>query len=239
SGTLSAGFIVNSGFSVEQSVIAAIVIGTALGLFNGFVIAKTTIPPFIVTLAMMQIARGAAYIYSNGQPIRAMIPEYQIIGTGYLGPIPYPVIYMVVFLIVCVVLLSKTRFGRHVYAVGGNDKAAIFSGVNVARTKMLVYTMSGFLAAFTGVVLCARMASGQPTAGQSFEMDAIAATVLGGTSMSGGVGKIGSTMIGVLIIGVLNNGLNLLGLNSFWQQIAKGIVILLAVYVDMLKKRRK
>lgn len=239
SGTLSAGFIVNSGFSVEQAVIAAIVIGTLLGLFNGFVIAKTTIPPFIVTLAMMQIARGAAYIYSNGQPIRAMIPEYMIIGTGYLGSIPYPVIYMIVFLIICVVLLSKTRFGRHVYAVGGNDKAAIFSGVNVARTKMLVYTMSGFLAAFTGVVLCARMASGQPTAGQSFEMDAIAATVLGGTSMSGGVGKIGSTMIGVLIIGVLNNGLNLLGLNSFWQQIAKGIVILLAVYVDMLKKRRK
>ncbi|MBR0279884.1 MAG: ABC transporter permease [Synergistaceae bacterium] len=239
SGTLSAGFIAHNNMPVAQAVILAIVIGTALGLFNGVVIAKTTIPPFIVTLAMMQIARGAAYIYSNGQPIRAMFPDYQIIGTGYLGPIPYPVIYMVVFLIACVVLLSKTRFGRHVYAVGGNDKAAIFSGVNVARTKMMVYTMSGFLAAFTGVVLCARMASGQPTAGQSFEMDAIAATVLGGTSMSGGVGKIGSTMIGVLIIGVLNNGLNLLGLNSFWQQIAKGIVILLAVYVDMLKKRRK
>ena len=239
SGTLSAGFIAFNNMPVAQAVILAIVIGTALGLFNGFVIAKTTIPPFIVTLAMMQIARGAAYIYSNGQPIRAMFPDYQIIGTGYLGPIPYPVIYMIVFLIVCVILLSKTRFGRHVYAVGGNDKAAIFSGVNVARTKMLVYTMSGFLAAFTGVVLCARMASGQPTAGQAFEMDAIAATVLGGTSMSGGVGKIGSTFIGVLIIGVLNNGLNLLGLNSFWQQIAKGIVILLAVYVDMLKKRRK
>lgn len=239
SGTLSAGFIAFNNMPVAQAVILAIVIGTALGLFNGFVIAKTTIPPFIVTLAMMQIARGAAYIYSNGQPIRAMFPDYQIIGTGWLGPIPYPVIYMIVFLIVCVILLSKTRFGRHVYAVGGNDKAAIFSGVNVARTKILVYTMSGFLAAFTGVVLCARMASGQPTAGQSFEMDAIAATVLGGTSMSGGVGKIGSTMIGVLIIGVLNNGLNLLGLNSFWQQIAKGVVILLAVYVDMLKKRRK
>ena len=234
SGTLSAGLIVKSGFSVPQAVITAIVIGTCLGLFNGFVIAKTTIPPFIVTLAMMQIARGAAYIYSNGQPIRAMIKEYQIIGTGYIGPIPLPVVYMLVFLVICVILLSKTRFGRHVYAVGGNDKAAIFSGVNVARTKMLVYTMSGFLAAFTGVVLCARMASGQ-----AFEMDAIAATVLGGTSMSGGVGKIGSTFIGVLIIGVLNNGLNLLGLNSFWQQIAKGVVILLAVYVDMLKKRRK
>ena len=259
SGTLSAGLIVNQNFVnivtqiaskfgyaeipfgvvVAAAVFCAVLLGTLLGLFNGFMIAKTTIPPFIVTLAMMQIARGAAYIYSNGQPIRAMIKEYQIIGTGYIGPIPLPVVYMIVFLIICVVLLSKTRFGRHVYAVGGNDKAAIFSGVNVARTKMLVYTMSGFLAAFTGVVLCARMASGQPTAGQSFEMDAIAATVLGGTSMSGGVGKIGSTMIGVLIIGVLNNGLNLLGLNSFWQQIAKGVVILLAVYVDMLKKRRK
>lgn len=239
SGILSAGLIVKSGLSVPGAVATSILIGTALGLFNGFVIAKTTIPPFIVTLAMMQMARGAAYIYSNGQPIRAMIPEYQIIGTGYLGPIPYPVIYMAVFLIICIILLSKTRFGRHVYAVGGNDKAAIFSGVNVARTKIAVYTMSGFLAAFTGVVLCARMASGQPTAGQAFEMDAIAATVLGGTSMSGGTGKIGSTFIGVLIIGVLNNGLNLLGLNSFWQQIAKGVVILLAVYVDMLKKRRK
>ncbi|MBQ6776565.1 MAG: ABC transporter permease [Synergistaceae bacterium] len=239
SGTLSAGLIVHSGFEPMQAVCIAIALGTLLGLFNGFVIAKTSIPPFIVTLAMMQIARGAAYIYSNGQPIRAMIPEYTVIGTGYLGPIPLPVVYMVVFLIICVLLLSKTRFGRHVYAVGGNDKAAIFSGVNVARTKMLVYTMSGFLAAFTGVVLCARMSSGQPTAGVGFEMDAIAATVLGGTSMSGGVGKIGSTMIGVLIIGVLNNGLNLLGLNSFWQQIAKGVVILLAVYVDMLKKRRK
>ncbi len=239
SGTLSAGLIVHSGFSPMGAVATSIILGTALGLFNGFMIAKTTIPPFIVTLAMMQIARGAAYIYSNGQPIRAMIPEYNVIGAGYLGPIPLPVVYMLVFLIICVLLLSKTRFGRHVYAVGGNDKAAIFSGVNVARTKMLVYTMSGFLAAFTGVVLCARMSSGQPTAGQGFEMDAIAATVLGGTSMSGGVGKIGSTMIGVLIIGVLNNGLNLLGLNSFWQQIAKGIVILLAVYVDMLKKKRK
>ena len=241
-GTLSAGFIVNNDMSPATAIALAILIGTLCGLFNGYVIAKTTIPPFIVTLAMMQMARGAAYIYSNGQPIRVdrmKIPSYEIIGTGYVGPIPLPVIYMAVFLIICVLLLSKTRFGRHVYAVGGNDKAAIFSGVNVVKTKMAVYTMSAFLAAFTGVVLCARMSSGQPTAGQSFEMDAIAATVLGGTSMSGGVGKIGSTMIGVLIIGVLNNGLNLLGLNSFWQQVAKGVVILLAVYVDMLKKKKK
>lgn len=239
SGTLSAGLIVHSGLSPMQAVALAVLIGTLLGLFNGVVIAKTGIPPFIVTLATMQIARGAAYIYSNGQPIRAMIPEYNVIGAGWLGPVPLPVVYMTAFLIISVILLSRTRFGRHVYAVGGNAKAAEFSGVDVARTKMQVYAFSGLLSAFTGVVLCARMSSGQPTAGTGFEMDAIAATVLGGASMSGGVGKIGSTMIGVLIIGVLNNGLNLLGLNSFWQQIAKGIVILLAVYVDMWKKRRK
>nr|MBQ6740916.1 ABC transporter permease [Synergistaceae bacterium] len=176
-GTLSAGFIVNNNMSPATAIILAILIGTLCGLFNGYVIAKTTIPPFIVTLAMMQMARGAAYIYSNGQPIRVdrmKIPSYEIIGTGYVGPIPLPVIYMAIFLIICVLLLSKTRFGRHVYAVGGNDKAAIFSGVNVVKTKMAVYTMSAFLAAFTGVVLCARMSSGQPTAGQSFEMDAIA-----------------------------------------------------------------
>ena len=136
-------------------------------------------------------------------------------------------------------LLNKTKFGRHVYAVGGNREAAKFSGINIKKVEIGVYTLIGFLSAFSGIVLCARMYSGQPTVGVGFELDAIAAVVLGGTSMLGGIGKMGGTFIGVLVIGVLNNGLNLLNINSFWQLIAKGAVILLAVYMDMLKKKKR
>ncbi|MGI6084790.1 MAG: ABC transporter permease, partial [Acetivibrionales bacterium] len=156
---------------------------------------------------------------------------------GYLGPIPLPIIYSTVLIIFVLILLNRTRFGRHVYAVGGNPDAARFSGINIGRVQIIVFTLLGFLASVSGIVLCSRMYSGQPTLGQGFEMDAIAATVLGGTSFSGGIGKIGGTIIGVLVIGVLNNGLNLLNINSFWQLIAKGIVILLAVYIDIIKKK--
>ncbi|WP_255711261.1 ABC transporter permease [Pelosinus baikalensis] len=137
------------------------------------------------------------------------------------------------------IILNKTKLGRHIYAVGGNKEAARFTGIKIKRIEIFVYTFSGFLAAFSGVVLAARMFSGQPTVGNGFELDAIAAVVLGGTSMTGGIGKIGGTLIGVLVIGVLNNGLNLLNINSFWQLIIKGIVILAAVYVDMMKKRKE
>jgi ribose transport system permease protein len=136
-------------------------------------------------------------------------------------------------------MLNKTQFGRHIYAVGGNREAARFSGINIKKVEIGVYTILGFLAAFSGIVLCGRMYSGQPTVGVGFELDAIAAVVLGGTSMMGGIGKMGGTALGVLVIGVLNNGLNLLNINSFWQLIAKGIVILLAVYVDILKKKKR
>lgn len=239
SGTLSAGLITFSGLPVPVAVLLGVVLGTLLGLFNGVVIAKTGIPPFIVTLAMMQIARGAAYVYTGGMPVRTLEPGFNILGIGYLGPIPLPIIYTIVLVAFVVVLLNKTKFGRYVYAVGGNREAAKFSGINIARVEIIVYALLGFLSAVTGIVLCARMYSGQPTAGSGFEMDAIAAVVLGGTSFSGGSGKIGGTIIGVLIIGVLNNGLNLLNINSFWQLIAKGAVILLAVYIDVLKKRKK
>jgi len=239
SGTLAAGLITNSGLPVLAAVLIGLTSGTLMGAVNGTMIAKTGMPPFIVTLAMMQIARGATYVYTGGQPIRTMVDSFEVIGTGYLGPIPLPVIYMIVFFAFTAILLGRTKFGRYVYAIGGNDKAAQFSGIQIGKIKILVYTLIGFLSAFTGIMLCARMASGQPTAGDGAEMDAIAAVVLGGTSMQGGVGKLGGTLIGVLIIGVMNNGLNLLRINSFWQLIAKGLVILLAVYIDMLKKRRK
>lgn len=239
SGTLCAGLIANSQIPVPLAVLIGIGVGTFLGFVNGFIIAKTQMPPFIVTLAMMQIARGAAYVYTNGMPIRVMVPEYNNIGIGYLGIIPLPVIYTGIFFIFTSVLLGRTRYGNYVYAVGGNEDAARFSGINIGRVKIIAHTLIGFLAAVSGIVICARMYSGQPTAGDGAEMDAIAAVVLGGTSFSGGVGKIGGTLIGVFIIGVLNNGLNLLNVNSFWQLIAKGLVILLAVYIDLLKKKSK
>lgn len=237
SGTISAGLITLNNVPVPVAVLTGLLVGTLCGFLNGLVIAKTGMPPFIVTLATMQIARGAAYVYTGGQPIRTMVEGFNNIGIGYLGPLPLPIIYSVILVVFVLILLNCTRFGRYVYAVGGNMDAAKFSGINIGRVQIIVFTLLGFLASVSGIVLCSRMYSGQPTLGQGFEMDAIAATVLGGTSFSGGIGKIGGTIIGVLVIGVLNNGLNLLNINSFWQLIAKGIVILLAVYIDMIKKK--
>ncbi|MFA6784295.1 MAG: ABC transporter permease, partial [Sphaerochaeta sp.] len=160
------------------------------------------------------------------------------IGTGSIFSIPFPVIYMLILFFVMYILLNKTKFGRHVYALGGNKDAAIYSGIDTGRVIIITHTLIGLFSAFAGVVLCSRMYSGQPTIGNGFEMDAIAAVVLGGTSMSGGVGTLGGTFLGMLIIGILNNGLNLLNINSFWQLILKGVVILLAVYIDVIKRSR-
>ena len=239
SGTVTAGLITNNNMPVMAAVAIGLILGTILGFINGYIIAKTGIPPFIVTLAMYNIARGAAYVYTNGMPIRTMNEGFNAIGNGYLGPIPLPVIYTLVFLVIMSVVMNKSKFGRYVYALGGNKEAAMFSGINTRKITVAVYTLIGFLSGFSGIVLCARMYSGQPTVGVGFELDAIAAVVLGGTSMMGGIGKVGGTMLGVLVIGVLNNGLNLLNINSFWQLVAKGLVILLAVYVDILKKKKR
>ncbi|MFZ5966851.1 MAG: ABC transporter permease [Bacillota bacterium] len=239
SGTLAAGLITNNHLPVPAAVLIGIIVGTSVGFFNGVTISTTGIPPFIVTLATMQIARGMAYVYTNGMPVRTLNASFNSIGNGYLGPIPLPVIYTTIIFILMSILLNKTQFGRHLYAVGGNKNAAKFSGISIKKIEIATFTLSGLLAAISGVVICARMYSGQPTVGQGFEMDAIAAAVLGGTSFSGGIGKLGGTLIGVFVIGVLNNGLNLLNVNSFWQLIAKGTVILLAVYVDMMKKKKK
>ncbi len=186
----------------------------------------------------MQIARGAAYVYSNGNPIRTTDPAFVNIGTGSFLGIPLPVIYMLIIFVIMLIVLNRTKFGRHVYALGGNKDAAIYSGINTGRVIIIIHTLIGLFSAFAGIVLCSRMYSGQPTIGTGFEMDAIAAVVLGGTSMSGGIGTLGGTFLGMLIIGILNNGLNLLNINSFWQLILKGVVILLAVYIDVLKRSR-
>ena len=239
SGVFTAGMITNYGMPVWVGVLVGMLVGLVCGMFNGFIISTTPLPPFIVTLAMMQMARGFAYIYTSGAPIRTMIPEFYQLGTAFVWGIPVQVIYAVVLVLITAYLLNRTRLGRHIYAVGGNREAARFAGINDRRVLFFAYSYTGLLAGICGIVLAARMFSGQPTAGDGQEMETIAATVLGGTSMLGGQGAIGGTMIGVLIMGSLSNGMNLLGINSFWQYVVKGVVILFAVYIDVIKKRTR
>ena len=232
------GCVVNLGLPEAVGFLAAILVGAIVGMFNGLVICKTDIPPFIVTLASMNIAKGIALVYTQGAPIRCMTDAFKFPGAGYVGPVPTPVILMLIVFVIAALMINRTQLGRHIYAVGGNAQAAKFSGINVSKVKFIVYTYTGIMAGIAGVVVASRLYSGQPTAGDGAEMDAIAAVVVGGTSMSGGSGRIGGTLIGVLIIGVLNNGLNLMGVDSNWQYIVKGLVILLAVYVDFIRNKK-
>jgi len=215
----------------------ALILGLVLGAFNGVIITKGKVAPFIATLATMTIYRGLTLVYSNGKPISGLgdHASFQLFGKGYLLGIPIPVITTIIAFAVLAFILHKTTFGRRVYAVGGNEEAAKLSGINADLVKIAVYAISGFMASLSALILTSRLNSAQPTAGESYELDAIAAVVLGGTSLNGGKGWIFGTLIGALIIGVLNNGMNLIGVSSFWQQVVKGIVILLAVLLDRKK----
>ena len=239
SGCFAAGAVVWAGMPEVVGLLIGVLSGLVFGLFNGFMISKTDIPPFIVTLASMNIAKGIAYVFSGGKPIRCMTDAWKFLGAGYVVGIPTPVITMFIVFVLCVLFLNRTRIGRHIYAVGGNSTAAKFSGISTAKVKFTVFAISGTLAGLAGITIASRLYSGTCTSGNAAEMDAIAAVVIGGTSMSGGSGKLGGTLIGALIIGILNNGLNLMGVNSDWQYIIKGIVILGAVYVDYLRTQKK
>ena len=212
----------------------AILAGAAMGSLNGVVIAKGKVAPFIATLGTMTLLRGAALVLSKGSPISGFSSEFfAMLGGGYVARlIPVPVVLMLVMFVVFWFLLTRTVFGRHVYATGGNPEAARLSGVNTDRVQILVYTVSGAMAALAGVILTSRLDSAQPTAGAGYELDAITAVVLGGTSLAGGRGWIFGTLVGALLIGVLNNGLNLMGVSAFYQLVVKGSVILLAVLLD-------
>lgn len=239
SGCISAGCVARYNLPLPIALLMGLLVGLLVGMFNGAVISKTTIPAFIVTLATMNIAKGLAYVYTGGSPVRVVTKEWQFLGAGYVGIFPTPVVILVIVLIITAIIMNKTKMGRHMYAVGGNQQAAEFSGIKVEKVKFFVHAFSGLMAGLAGIVLASRMYSGQPTAGDGAEMDAIAAVVVGGTSMAGGSGKIGGTIIGGLIIGVLNNGLNLLNVNSFWQYVVKGVVILLAVFLDYFRNKGK
>ena len=239
SGCFAAGAVVWHGMPEVVGLAIGILSGLLFGLFNGFMIAKTKIPPFIVTLASMNIAKGIAQVYSGGKPIRCMTDAWKFLGAGYVGPFPTPVVTMFIVFIASVLFLNRTRIGRHIYAVGGNETAARFSGIDTSKVKFVVFAFSGLMAGLAGVTIASRLYSGTCTSGDGAEMDAIAAVVVGGTSMSGGSGRLGGTLIGVLIIGILNNGLNLMGINSNWQYIVKGVVILAAVYIDFIRNNKK
>lgn len=242
SGTVSCGLIQN-GMNMWLAILLALLIGVGFGVFNGFFVARLDIPPFIVTLASMQIARGVAYVYSNGLAIRSDNKTFNMIGNGVVSfglfELPVPIVLLFLVIIISFLMLHKTRFGNYIFAVGGNQEAAKYSGINVVKVKFMCYVISGFLSAFVGIILAARMYSGQPNAGQGYEMDAVAAAVLGGTSFSGGSGSIIGVMFGALTIGVINNAMNLLNISFYYQNIVKGIVILAAVLLDTLKKKGK
>lgn len=238
-GTVTVGLIVNQGVPIFAGILIGLFLGIICGAINGGFVAFFKFPAFIVTLSMMNIARGAAYIYCGGKTTRIMDERFVKIGTGSLGLIPVPVIYMLVMIVIFSILLNKIKFGTYIYAIGGNREAARLSGVPIKLTEIAVFTIAGFMASFAGIVLAARMYSGQPSVGDGHELNAIAACVLGGISMSGGVGRIGGTVMGVLVMGVINNGLNLLNVSTYWQYVAKGAIILIAVMVDWMKQRSK
>jgi inositol transport system permease protein len=225
------------GQSVFVAVLIGLLVGGLCGLINGSILAATRIPPFIVTLGMMTAARGAALLYTDGRPVSDLSDEFLVIGTGTVGPIPIPVIIFLTMGVITHILLRKSKFGRTIYALGGNEQAAKVCGISVQKVLVIIYTYAGIMSAVGGVILTARVSSGNPTAGLAYELDAIASAVIGGTSLDGGVGTITGTIIGALIIGVLNNGLTLIGVSPYWQQIIKAIIIVGAVVLDSIRHK--
>jgi inositol transport system permease protein len=221
---------------VFVAVLAACAVGALVGLLNGGLVAKTRIPPFIATLGTLTTIRGLAYLYTSGRPVSDLTDDYNFIGQGDFLGIPVPILILVIMAIITHVLYSQTKFGKYIYAIGGNEQAARVSGINVSKYKMLMYVYAGLLSGLAGLVVSARIGSGQSGQGVGYELDAIAAAVIGGASLSaGGIGTVAGTIVGALIIGVLNNILDLTNVSAYWQQIVKGCIIVGAVIIDQLK----
>jgi len=225
------------GFTVLGAILAGLIVGAFLGFFNGLMITLLRIPPFVATLAMMTIARGLTQLWTGGAAITGLGEVFGYVGTDRFAGIPVRVWTCAAIVVAAVVVLKKTRFGRYIYAVGGNERAAMLSGLNVKRIKLRVYTIAGALSAVGGLIVTSKLDSATPIAGEGYELDSIAAVVIGGTSLSGGKGSVLGTVMGVLIIGVLNSGLIILSVPPFWQKVIKGCVILLAVAIDKLNTK--
>lgn len=231
-----AAMLAKSTGNVFVAILAALILGAIIGLLNGLIIAKGKLQAFIATLATMTVFRGATYVYTSGTPVSGLGQSFMVIGNEKVLGIPIPVIIMILIFAASYYLLNQVRYGRYVYALGGNEDSARLSGINTQRIKTLVYVISGVMAAIGGIIVTSRIGSASPNAGSGFELDAIAAVVLGGTSLAGGEGSVLGTIIGALIIGILNNGLNLMNVSPFYQLIVKGLVILFAVMIDKKSK---
>ncbi|KDB50482.1 sugar ABC transporter, permease protein [Sphaerotilus natans subsp. natans DSM 6575] len=234
-GTVCASVMAETGH-LGLAVASGLGVGLLTGAINGWVITHFRIPSFILTLAMMTVARGIVLLYTGGLPVSGLGDDFRIIGQGDIGPVPISVLILAVVAVLAWVLLNRTRFGRHVYATGGNPRAAVASGIDTDRIVRRAFVLNGVLVSIAGIVLMSRINSGQPAAGVAYEFDAITAVVVGGTSLMGGSGTLTGTLIGSLIIGVINNLLNLMNVSSYWQQVVKGLIIAVAVILDVKTK---
>lgn len=237
SGVLACDIMVKTG-SITLAIVGGIVVGAFTGLINGWFVTAFKLPPFIMTLAMMTAARGFVFFYTGAVPI-AGIGNLKYLGQGFVGRIPIPIIIMLIVFAATWVILNRMKFGRYLYAIGGNEEAAIASGINVNRMKILTFLVNGMFVGLAGVILMARINSGHPASGVSYELDAITCVVLGGTSLMGGIGTIQGTLVGAMIIGILNNILNLTNVSPYYQQMFKGMIIVAAVILDMKTKAMK
>ncbi len=239
SGIVAASFVTGgAGLGVGVAVLAGLGVGLALGMINGAIVARLGLPSFVVTLGMLSVARGLTFIFNDGMPIAGLSPAFKFIGQGMVAGVPVPVLILAATFLLFWFILKYTTFGRYVYAVGGNEKSARTSGIKTRWVTFSVYAISGLLSALAGIILAARTTSALPQAGVAYELDAIAAVVIGGTSLSGGVGTLTGTLVGALIIGVINNGLDLLGVSSYYQQVIKGVIIVAAVLLDASRKKQ-
>lgn len=227
----------NQESSIFVIFLTAILIGVIFGSINGGLIAFGGIPPFIATLGTQTVGRGLALLIANGRPISGLSDSFTFLGLGSIGPIPMPIIFLIILSALTWYILKYTKTGRHIYALGGNEQAALVSGINTKLVKLFVYIYAAILAAVSGLVLTARVASGQPSLGDGYELQAIAGAVIGGISLSGGAGTVYGVICGTLVMGVLNNGMDLLNINGYWQQIAQGAIIILAVFMDVLRQK--
>lgn len=239
SGVVSAKLINDLGFGIFPAMVVGVLVGIVCGLISGIMVAHFEVPALIATLAMQTIARGFAFIMTQGIPVYGLPESIKTLGQGYFLGIPIPVYILALVFFIGWWMLEQTSFGRHLYAIGGNEEVARLSGINVLVKKIQIYSLSGFFAGLSGVIMLSRLNSGQPATSEGFEMDVITAAVLGGVSVAGGQGKIINVVAGVLIMGMLSNGMTLMNLDEYWQWIAKGAVLLFAVAFDNMQRRRK
>ena len=232
--------MVRMNMPIWLAIIAGIMVGVVVGLLNGIMIVKTKVPPFIITLGMMGLARGAALVITKGSSISGFPPSYLDIGQGFIfNLIPIPVVIAVVLAIIVHIILSRTAFGRRIYLLGSNEEAALLSGININSMKVAIFTICSALAAVEAVIETSRMATGQPASGSGYELAAIGAVIIGGASLLGGEGTILGTMLGAILLGLITNGLILMGISSYWQQVFSGVIIILAVALDTWRRSQK